>query len=51
MLEENVEVFAEVGPKKVLTGMLRKIIPKTYPHEVYNVDGIRGLETFLKAVT
>jgi [acyl-carrier-protein] S-malonyltransferase len=51
MREENIEVFAEVGPKQVLTGMLRKILPRTYHHEVYNVDGMRGLETFLKAVT
>ena len=51
MQEEEVGVFAEVGPKKVLTGMLRKIIPDTYEHEVYNVDGMKGLEAFLKAVT
>ena len=50
MQEEEVEVFAEVGPKKVLTGLLRKIIPDTYEHEVYNVDGMKGLEAFLKAV-
>ena len=51
MQEEEVEVFAEVGPKKVLTGLLRKIIPDTYEHEVYNVDGMKGLEAFLKAVS
>ena len=51
MQEEEIEVFAEVGPKKVLTGLLRKIIPDTYEHEVYNVDGMKGLEAFLKAVT
>jgi len=51
MQEEGIEVFVEVGPKKVLTGMLRKMIPDTYEHEVYNVDGMKGLETFLKAVT
>jgi len=49
--EDEIEVFAEVGPKKVLTGLLRKIIPDTYEHEVYNVDGMKGLEAFLKAVT
>lgn len=51
MQEDEIEVFAEVGPKKVLTGLLRKIIPDTYEHEVYNVDGMKGLEAFLKAVT
>lgn len=51
MIEEGVEVFAEVGPKKVLTGLLRKIVPDTYEHEVYNVDGMKGLEAFLKAVS
>ncbi len=50
MQEERVEVFVEVGPKKVLTGMLRKIIPESYEHEIYNVDGMKGLENFLKAV-
>jgi [acyl-carrier-protein] S-malonyltransferase len=50
MQEEEVEVFVEVGPKKVLTGLLRKIIPDTYEHEVYNVDSMKGLEAFLKAV-
>lgn len=51
MQEDEIEVFAEVGPKKVLTGLLRKIIPDTYEHEVYNVDGMKGLEAFFKAVT
>jgi [acyl-carrier-protein] S-malonyltransferase len=51
MQDEGVEVFVEVGPKKVLTGLLRKIIPDTYAHEVYNVDGMRGLERFFKAAT
>jgi [acyl-carrier-protein] S-malonyltransferase len=51
MQAEEIRIFAEVGPKKVLSGILRKIIPDTYEHEVYNVDGMKGLETFLKAVT
>lgn len=51
MCDEGIQVFAEVGPKRVLTGLLRKILPDTYDHEVYNVDGMKGLETFINAVT
>jgi [acyl-carrier-protein] S-malonyltransferase len=51
MQDEGVKVFAEVGPKKVLSGLLRKIIPDSYEPEVYNVDSMKGLEAFLKAMT
>lgn len=51
MQDDGMEVFVEVGPKRVLRGLLRKIITDTYPHEVYNVDGMKGLEVFLKAIT
>jgi [acyl-carrier-protein] S-malonyltransferase len=51
MQEEEIRVFAEVGPKKVLTGMCRKIIPETYEHETFNVDSMKGIEKFLKAIT
>ncbi len=51
MQDDGVDVFVEVGPKKVLSGLLRKIIPDTYAHQVYNVGSMKGLEGFLKAVT
>jgi [acyl-carrier-protein] S-malonyltransferase len=51
MQKEGIEVFAEVGPKRVLTGLLRKIIPGDYEHQVFNVDSMKGLEKFFKAVT
>lgn len=51
MQEEGITVFAEVGPKKVLTGMARKIIPADYEHETFNVDSMKGIEKFLKSVT
>jgi len=50
MQKEGIEVFAEVGPKRVLTGLLRKIIPDDYEHQTFSVDGMKGLETFFQAV-
>lgn len=51
LIEKNVEVFAEVGPGKVLTGLLRKILPKDYPHKVYNLNSMKQLEAFFKDMT
>lgn len=51
MQDDGIEIFVEVGPKRVLSGLLCKIIPDTYTYKMYNVDGMKGLEGFLKAVT
>ncbi len=48
---ENVEIFVEVGPGKVLTGLLKKTLPKDYPSQTYNVNSMKGLERFLKETT
>lgn len=48
--DDGVEVFAEIGPKRVLTGLLRKIMPDDYEHQVFNVDGLKGLEKFFDAM-
>jgi [acyl-carrier-protein] S-malonyltransferase len=50
MKEQGITVFAEVGPKKVLSGMVKKIIPADYEHALFNVDGMKSIESFLKAV-
>jgi len=41
-------VFVEVGPGKVLTGLLRKTIPQDYPAKLYAVNDLKSLEVFLK---
>jgi [acyl-carrier-protein] S-malonyltransferase len=49
MKAAGMEVFVEVGPGKVLSGLLRKILPKDDPARVFNVGTLAQLEEFLKA--
>jgi len=51
LTDGNVENFVEVGPGKVLAGLLKKILPKDYPHTIYNVSDMKSLEKFFHAVT
>ena len=50
LMDENIEIFLEVGPGKVLTGLLKKILPKDYPCQIFNVNSMKGLEQFLKEI-
>jgi [acyl-carrier-protein] S-malonyltransferase len=38
----------EVGPGRVLAGLLKKILPADYPAKVCNVANMKQLERFLK---
>jgi len=48
LMNENVEIFVEVGPGRVLAGLLKKILPRDYPARIYNVANMQQLEKFLK---
>ena len=50
MLEGGIDIFVEVGPKTVLTGLLKKIIPREKASKVYNVQDVESLKGFLKAL-
>ncbi len=51
MLEDGVNIYVEVGPKKVLTGLLRKIIPREREANLYNVQDMESLRHFLEVGT
>jgi [acyl-carrier-protein] S-malonyltransferase len=48
LIDEKVEIFAEVGPGRVLTGLLKKILPDDYPCCIYNINSLKNMEKFLK---
>ncbi len=48
MQAAGVETFVEVGPGKVLAGLVKKILPKDYPATVHNVGSLAQLEEFSK---
>jgi [acyl-carrier-protein] S-malonyltransferase len=51
LLSEKVEVFVEVGPGKVLTGLLKKIVPADYDHHVYNASNLKTLDALVSELS
>jgi [acyl-carrier-protein] S-malonyltransferase len=47
LIKDGYEKFVEVGPKKVLRGLMRQIDRSV---EVYNVEDPQSLEVFLEKV-
>ncbi|MGD8989946.1 MAG: ACP S-malonyltransferase [Desulfobacterales bacterium] len=50
LIQQKMDTFVEVGPGRVLTGLLKKIIPPDYPAKIYNVSNMKQLERFLKEI-
>lgn len=50
MLNDQVDTFVEIGPGRVLTGLLRKIMPKDHAATAHNVYDLKTLEKFLETL-
>ena len=51
IVEKKVDIFVEIGSGKVLSGLLKKILPKSSHCKIYNVNNLKSFEQFCKAVS
>lgn len=49
MMAEGMTAFVEVGPGKVLSGMMKKTLPADFPATIYTVNSLKTLEDYLNA--
>jgi [acyl-carrier-protein] S-malonyltransferase len=47
MLKSGVDTFVEVGPKNVLSGLVKKTLPRESAAKIFNIGDLKGLEAFL----
>jgi [acyl-carrier-protein] S-malonyltransferase len=50
MLKDGIDTFVEVGPKKVLIGLVTKIVPPEKEVQFHSVENIESLEAFLQDI-
>lgn len=50
MFHEGVDVFVEVGPKNVLTGLVKKIAPPEQDVFLHSVEDVKGLNALLETL-
>ena len=50
LIGEGVDVFVEIGPGKVLSGLLKKTLPPDSQAKVYNVSDLASAEKFLASL-
>ena len=48
MAQEKIEVYAEIGPGRVLTGLLKKSLPADHRARIYNIADLKSLQKFLE---
>ena len=50
LIQQKIDTFVEVGPGRVLAGLLKKTIPPDYPAKIYNVSNMKQLEKLLHEI-
>ena len=50
LVNEGVEVFAEIGPGAVLAGLLKKSAPAGYSYKAYNINSLKAFESFFRDI-
>lgn len=49
LIDHQVNVYVEIGPGRVLTGLLKKTLPKHTRSRVYNVFSVKTFNAFIEA--
>lgn len=51
LINEGTKIFVEIGPGKVLTGLLKKILSPNYRCKIYNISTLKEFERFSNDVS
>jgi [acyl-carrier-protein] S-malonyltransferase len=51
LMEHRIDAVVEVGPGRVLAGLLKQILPRDYPCKVYTANNLKNLEQAIRELT
>ncbi|MBW2367085.1 MAG: ACP S-malonyltransferase [Deltaproteobacteria bacterium] len=51
LVDRDIEIFAEIGPGKVLTGLAKKTLPKAHSAKLYAINSLKALDQLLNEIS